>query len=664
MTNGARSTRIYPFSAIVGQDAMKSALILNAVNPHVGGVLISGEKGTAKSTAVRAFAQILPEIEVMDGCPYSCDPAVPSRMCPSCLAGPKTVRKRRVRLVELPLNATEDMVVGGLDFSASIRRGTRVFQPGLLARSHRGILYIDEVNLLPDHLADAILDAAASGENVIHREGISHRHQARFILVGTMNPEEGELRPQLTDRFGLSVEAKAERDIEARIEVMRRRDEFDRRPQEFLARFEQEDRRLAEKIARARELLPHVEFSPRLAKMVADLCVDMRAPGHRADVVTAHAAMALAAFEGRCAAMERDVRRAAVLATAHRSRLTADNEKSRKNRPILERPRSKASWLVNPELYPEAEPARAFNQSAGADDAPKGPTKKPFRRYDYPEAFFEVGPTYKVRKFDHAPDRLFRNGNGRRSPTRTRRRRGRYVRSVPQRLTGDVALDATLRAAAPYQAKRRGESDLTVIIHDEDIREKIRETRTGDFLLFVVDASGSMGAKGRMVASKGAIMSLLKDAYQKRDRVALVSFRQQEAVVNLAPTSSIYRAGLMLEDLPVGGKTPLAAGLAAGRGVLRNVLLKDPDCRPIAIIMTDGKANEGMGSGDPFWEALAAAKALAADRRVKYIVVDTEEEHSYLYGLSARLAEVLHADYFSLMDLRADVLLDIVRRER
>ena len=228
-------------------------------------------------------------------------------------------------------------------------------------------------------------------------------------------------------------------------------------------------------------------------------------------------------------------------------------------------------------------------------------------------------------------------------------------------MTGDVALDATIRAAAPYQLMRQTDNGLAVIIRSEDIREKVRETRIGNFLLFIVDASGSMGAKGRMVASKGAIMSLLKDAYQKRDRVAMVSFRKQEAVVNLPPTSSIYRAGVLLKELPVGGKTPLAAGLRKGQGVLRNVLLKDSECRPILIVITDGKANESIGDRDPFWESLSAARALAADKRIKSIVVDAEEQGGFQYRFSVRLADVLQAEYFQIKDLRAATLLEIVR---
>ncbi len=661
MTDSRQSPHLYPFSAIVGQDSMKLALILNAINPSVGGLLIRGEKGTAKSTAVRALARVLPEIEVAADCPYSCDPRDVAAMCNSCRGNGIVARTRRVRVAELPLNATEEMVVGGLDFSASIVEGIRVFQPGLMARTNRGILYIDEVNLLSDHLVDIILDVSASGENLVQREGISHRHPARFILVGTMNPEEGELRPQLLDRFGLCVEVHGDRDVNARVEVLRRRDSFDRAPYAFSRRFTREETLLAERISRAREMLPRVKSPEGLERLIVEICVHHRVAGHRADIVIAHAARALAAFEGRHEVAGEDVRRAAVLAIPHRARELAPRNDPWPETRVNNGPQPLVKAMAYPEDYPEQEPAHVSAVDSKMEEIRFGPSQRPAQRSDCPEAIFEIGPTFKVREIGHRSDRLFRQGSGKRSRTRTRHKKGRYVRSIARRQTDDVALDATIRAAAPHQLGRKTENGLVVTIRGEDIREKLRETRIGNFLLFIVDASGSMGAKGRMVASKGAIMSLLKDAYQKRDRVAMVSFRKQEAVVNLPPTSSIYRAGRLLQELPVGGKTPLAAGLRKGQGVLRNVLLKDPACRPILIIITDGKANESVGKGDPFWEALSAARGLASDKRIKSIVVDAEEQGGFQYRFSVRLAEVLGAEYFRIKDLRADILLEIVR---
>jgi magnesium chelatase subunit D len=314
-----------------------------------------------------------------------------------------------------------------------------------------------------------------------------------------------------------------------------------------------------------------------------------------------------------------------------------------------------------PEDYPEQEPVRSSKRDTGGEKTDPRPLQRFIQASERPEAIFDIGPTFQVRAISQRSDKLSRQGTGKRSRTRTKGKKGRYVRSTAHRLTNDVALDATLRAAAPHQLKRKADAHFAVKIRDEDIREKVRETRSRNFLLFIVDASGSMGAKGRMAASKGAVMSLLKDAYQKRDRVAMVSFRRQEAVVNLPPTSSIHRAGQLLKELPVGGKTPLAAGLRKGQEMLRSVLLKDPTCRPILIVITDGKANQSVGKGDPCWEALSAAKGIATDNRIKAVVVDAEEDGNFRYNFSARLAQVLRADYFRIRDLRADILLEIVR---
>lgn len=289
--------------------------------------------------------------------------------------------------------------------------------------------------------------------------------------------------------------------------------------------------------------------------------------------------------------------------------------------------------------------------------------KEDNRRNNSLEQIFDVGETFKVKKFASPKDRVFRRGSGRRSRTRISQKQGRYVKSVVNRNTSDVALDATLRAAAPYQLRRKNGNGLAVVLQQEDIRGKIREKRIGNFLLFIVDASGSMGARGRMVASKGAIMSLLLDAYQKRDRVAMVSFRKDEAVVNLPPTASIELAANLLKEMPVGGRTPLSAGLAGSYEVLRNYLLREPTARPIAIIITDGKSNMALGEKKPLDEAFAFAERLAMDERIRFIMVDTEAKGLVTFGLAQKLASAMNAQYFKIEDLKADTLLNIVKGE-
>ena len=317
------SRTLYPFTALVGQEPMKRALVLNAVNPAIGGVLIRGEKGTAKSTAVRALARLLPEIEVVADCPYGCPPDAPELQCADCreraaASRPLPVASRRMRVVELPINASEDRVVGTIDIEAAIREGSRRFEPGVLAQANRNILYVDEVNLLDDHLVDVLLDAAAMGVNVVEREGISVWHPARFILVGTMNPEEGELRPQLLDRFGLCVDVTGIRDVQQRVEIVERREQFEEDPEAFIDACHEAESGEGERIGAAISALETVRVDRQVLVAIASLSVELDVDGHRADLVTRKAAQALAAYEGRRSVSLTDVERVAPMVLAHR----------------------------------------------------------------------------------------------------------------------------------------------------------------------------------------------------------------------------------------------------------------------------------------------------------------------------------------------------------
>jgi magnesium chelatase subunit D len=664
---------VFPFSALIGQERLKHALVMNAVNPRIGGVLIRGEKGTAKSTAVRALGRLLPEIAVVQGCPYNCDPDDPRSLCQNCRNGAKEfqVQLRRIPVVTLPLNATEDRVAGGIDFNLAVKTGVRGFHPGLLAKAHRGILYVDEVNLLDDHIVDIILDAAASGRNRVEREGIAITHASRFILVGTMNPEEGELRPQLLDRFGLCVEVASEKDPELRTKLMLRREAFDLDPTGFQSHYEKDNADVARQILAGRNLLPQVGLPSHLRGLIAEICTENHAAGHRADLVMEQAARAAAALKGHSEASVDDIRDVAPLALAHRKRETAPPPPPPRHEPNPEKPPENPQEELQDEHGEMPQDQPHSEESVHTDD--QSPSESPENANGNDEdasqaggsgpadQFFDVGDTFRVKRFASPRDRVFRRGSGRRSRTRVAEKQGRYVRSTINRNTGDVAFDATLRAAAPYQLTRRKESGLALVLRPEDIREKLRERRIGNFLLFVVDASGSMGARGRMRASKGAIMSLLLDAYQKRDHVAMVSFRKHDAMLNLPPTASIDLAARLLKEMPVGGRTPLSSGLVKSYEVLRNYLVRDPTARPIVIFITDGKSNVALGERKPLEESLEIASRLAGDKRIRFIVVDTEGQGLVNFGLARNLAVSMNARYFKIEDLKADTLLNVVK---
>ncbi|CCG02195.1 putative cobaltochelatase [Blastococcus saxobsidens] len=680
---------IYPFSAVVGMDDMRLALLLNAVSPAVGGVLVRGEKGTAKSTTVRALAAVLPPVAVVPGCRFACDPAAPDPGCPDgphepTAGGPS----RPARLVELPVGASEDRVVGSLDLERALTEGVKAFEPGLLAAAHRGVLYVDEVNLLHDHLVDLLLDAAAMGTAYVEREGISVRHAARFLLVGTMNPEEGELRPQLLDRFGLTVEVAAPRDPAVRAEVVRRRFASDADPAGFAAEWSAEETGLADRIADARARLPRVVLSDAALQQVTAVCAAFDVDGLRADLVTARAAIAHAAWSGRDEVTEDDVRVAARLALPHRRRRNPFDAPGL-DEDVLDQALSDSRPEDGPEDDgPDDGPDGGGPEDGGPGDAGIGgntyesdvetqaqppvpeegsgePTTAPRGegggRADASPAADRaaVAPSDPFRARRLEVPGIGAGAAGRRS--RARSERGRVVGSTrPAGTVTKLHLAGTVLAAAPHQ-RARGRTGPGLQMRREDLRQATLEGREGNLVLFVVDASGSMGSRARMGTVKGAVLSLLLDAYQRRDKVGLVTFRGSGADLALPPTWSVEAAAARLTDLPTGGRTPLAAGLQRAREVLRVERVRDPQRRPLLVVVTDGRATGARG-GAPLAEAHAAARLLAAEG-VAGVVVDCESGPVRL-GLAATLGAFLGGPTLAMGELAADDLAATVRSVR
>ncbi|WP_222192618.1 putative cobaltochelatase [Modestobacter italicus] len=693
----------YPFGAVVGMDDMRLALLLNAVSPAVGGVLVRGEKGTAKSTTVRALAAVLPPVDVVTGCRFACDPAAPDPECPD---GPhpsdSPAVTRPAKLVELPVGASEDRLVGSLDLERALTEGVKSFEPGLLAGAHRGVLYVDEVNLLHDHLVDLLLDAAALGRAYVEREGVSVRHAARFLLVGTMNPEEGELRPQLLDRFGLTVEVAAPRDADLRAEVVRRRFGYDADPAAFAAAWADEESALARQIAEARARLPRVVLSDAALRQVTSVCAAFDVDGLRADLVTARAAIAHAAWCGREEVTEDDVRVAARLALPHRRRRNPFDAPGLDDETL-----DQALEDSRPDSPPDDDPTPPEGTDptdGGPDDSPDGHGGQHGRSDDPgdqssgqepgqesghvgqhgPEDGGEQGPTTAPRgeggghtdaapapdKAAVTPDAPFRvqrlevpgigaGAAGRRS--RARSERGRVVGSKrPEGSVTKLHLVDTVLAAAPHQ-RARGRSGTGLRVERADLRQATLEGREGNLVLFVVDASGSMGARSRMAAVKGAVLSLLMDAYQRRDKVGLITFRGGDAELTLPPTWSVEAAAARLTSLPTGGRTPLAAGLLRAHETLRLERVRDPQRRPLLVVVTDGRAT-GPRGGDHLADARRAAGLLAAAGTAS-IVVDCESGPVRL-GLAASLGTALGAQTMRLEELGAEALSGVVRSVR
>lgn len=608
-------TAPYPFSALVGQDRLRLALVLCAVRPDIGGVLIRGEKGTAKSTAVRGLAEVLAALDA------------------------------DARLVELPIGATEDRVVGSIDLQKVLRDGEHAFSPGLLARAHGGVLYVDEVNLLHDHLVDVLLDAAAMGRVHIERDGVSHSHEARFMLVGTMNPEEGELRPQLLDRFGLTVDVYASRDVDVRVEVIRRRMSYEADSAGFGARYAADDAELAGRIAKARAAVSSVLLPDNELRRIAALCAAFDVDGMRADLVVARTAVAHAAWRGAAEVGEEDIRVAAELALPHRRRRDPFDDPGLDPQQLDDAmAQADAESRSEPEPDPDP-PGGGVSADTSEDAAPQGNSAAPSsasRPSAPPSATFRTRALVVPGVGEGAP--------GRRS--RARNRTGTPVSVTDDARAGHgVHVFGTLLAAAD----RRPQAGRLQVAPG-DVRHAIREGREGNLVIFVVDASGSMAARDRMSAVSGATLSLLRDAYQRRDKVAVVTFRGAEAQLLLPPTSSVHIAGRRLARFDTGGKTPLARGLLAARDVVLREKTRDRVRRPLVVVLTDGRAT---GGPDPLGRTRTAAGLLVAEGAAA-VVVDCETSYIRL-GLAQQLAGQLGAPAVQLEQLRADNLARVVR---
>lgn len=704
---------MYPFSAVVGADDMTLALILSSISPQIGGVLVRGEKGTAKSTAVRGLAELLSQQDVVAECRFGCDPSGSDGACPD---GPHQadaqVRRRPARLVELPVGATEDRVVGSLDLERALGEGRTSFEPGLLAAAHRGILYVDEVNLLHDHLVDLLLDAAAMGRCTVERDGVSLSHPARIVLIGTMNPEEGELRPQLLDRFGLTAQVAAPRDPQLRAEVVRRRMAYDADPESFTTAYAQEQESLRDRIEAARVAVSGVRLGDRALATIAHVCAGLEVDGMRADLVTARAAIAHAAWCGRPEVVREDIRAAARLALPHRRRRNPfdapgldedlldrlldeadpehpdpDDGGDDPQQPQQHAEDDKPSESTSPQGRSEGpagengrpEPERAPNAATpdsprpetadqgpdapgprGGTDGPGQPEQGRSEQGRLEQGAAEPDPPYRARLM--AARGTGSGPAGRRSrahtgvgkvvgvdPAGPGGRRGRGP-------SGPVHLLATIRNAAPHQARRGRTVGAPLALRPGDLRRSRIQGRESNLVLLAVDASGSMAARRRMSAVKGAVLALLMDAYQRRDKVGLITFRGRDAELVLPPTSSVDTAARRLTELPHGGRTPLAEGLTEAACTVQRERLRDPQRRPLLVVVTDGRATSGPG---------AAADAYAvADRLrgagVESVVVDCESGRVRL-GLARTLATRMGAQYLQLEQVAATELVGIVQ---
>ena len=622
----------FPFSAVLGQENMKKALIWNFINPAIGGVLISGQKGTAKSTLIRSSQEISGK-----------------------------------RIVELPLNVTEDRLVGSIDFEYALRWGKKKLSPGILAEAHNQILYVDEVNLLSDNLVKALLEASGDGFCQVEREGISAKYPCDFILIGSMNPEESGLRPQLLDRFGLYVSTAGEESPLVRCEIVRRRLAFEENPERFRQQYAEETENLAKTIVEARKRLSEVIVSDAALNLAGQLAQNANCQGSRGEIAIIETARAICALNGSRSVNKDAILEAARFALPHRAQENppeTPQPQQPEDNPPEDSQEEESSQEQQPQESQQEQSESGEEENPGEQDAQEPPDAQQEQPgesdWECPEKVDSCADPFAVGRWleDDCRRMLVQKGSGRRSLVKTDSLQGRYVKSTTHsKNPSDMAFDATLRAAAPYQ-NIRDRNGLALAIRPEDIRLKVREKRTGNFIVFVVDASGSMGVGKRMSAVKGAILSLLSDAYQKRDRVALITFRKNQADLVLGMTRSVDLAAKKLETLATGGKTPLYAGIEAAHKLVKAAAQKEKDLLPVVVLVTDGRATSGK-TKKPFLDAVEAGKAMTADH-IRTVVIDVEQDFIKL-KLAEKLAKEMDAELIQISELHAGTILSAVR---
>lgn len=630
---------LFPFAAVCGMEKAKEAILLTLVNPFAGGLLLSGEKGTGKSTLVRSARELV-------DAPW----------------------------VEIPISITEDRLFGSIDAEEAIRSGHKKLLPGLIDEADKGIIYIDDVNLLRDDLLSAVLNIREAGGYRLERDGLSEQRDTAFTVLAVMNPESGTLSSSSLDRFGLFAQADPSYDDETRLEIIRRVLDFEKDGIAFRAKWQEETDALKKKIKDARAALSKVEVSAAMIQLAAVYTLKAHVAGHRADIYLIEAARAEAALEGRKYVLPKDLEKAAEFVLPHRMRKAEEQQ----GQPSEEMPQEQPEEDNKPQQEeeqqtpqdnefshpPEAQPpqintedtddsSHEQNQDNAQMSNPRGQSRE---RIDDADLHVNLPPMW----IEPSKDRKPKKGSGKRSLTMTDLMQGRYVRAeIPKAKTSDIAFDATLRAAAPYQ-KARPSNGCAVVIRKDDLRSKVREKRTGNIFLFVVDASGSMGARERMKTVKGVIFKILLDAYQKRDRVGMVAFRKNQAEVLLPVTRSVDFAQKKLATMPTGGKTPLAKGLLKAEDVLDMLYRQDANQDPVMILITDGRATSSLNKGtNPVTDALEEAKRIGR-RNIPVAVIDTESGFIKL-GLAKKLAKAMGASYFQVDKISEDQLLHIWR---
>lgn len=624
----------FPFSAVLGLNHAKTAILIVLVNPRAGGLLISGPRGIGKSTLMRSTQELI---------------------------------ERPWR--DIPVSVTEDRLFGTIDTEKAIYSGQKKLYPGIINEADQGVLYLDDANLLREDLLDSILNIAEVGAYQLERDGLSLRCDTSFTIIAAINPESGMLSGACLDQFGLFVNVDNIHDENTRVEILKRTISFEKDCASFCNLWKLENEKIKKAIHSAMSLLPKVVVSSAMIQLASVYALKAHVSGHRADIYLIEAARALAALAERRYVLPKDLEKAAEFVLPHRMRKNWEEELPQSDE--LEDPdknnteKDQESENNDPGDDGEDPSGNHIVEAAGngsdndesSSDMPEFPQGADDEKVDPADSHVILPPLW----IQNEKKRFSPKGSGKRNMTRSDERQGRYVKAgIPKGETHDIAIDATLRAAAPHQKGRRS-NGCAVVIRHEDIRRKEREKRTGNIFLFLVDASGSMGARERMKAVKGVVFKMLADAYQKRDRVGMIAFRRDRAEVLLPITRSIEFAQKKLAALPTGGKTPLAQGLIKAEDMLDRLYKQDPLQDPVLILITDGRATNSLNKNtDPVRDALSEAERIG-HRHMLAAVIDTESSFIKL-GLAKELAQKMGASYFHVDKISEDRLLCIGRQ--
>jgi magnesium chelatase subunit D len=681
---------IFPFTAIVGQDDVKKSLILNAINPSIGGVLIKGDKGTGKTTAVRALADLLPPIKVIKGCAFNCDPDDEDSLCDSCKTDGFEVEIKNMRVVELPLGSTEDRVVGSINIEKALKEGIKALEPGILADANRNILYVDEINLLDDNLIDVLLDAAAYGVNIVEREGVSVAHPSNFMLVGTMNPAEGELRPQLSDRIGLHITVHSIMNLEERVTIMERREEFEKDPSAFKEKFEKKQGLILESIVTAREMLKKVFVSKDIMGVIAYVCMEVGVDGHRADIAILKTSKTIAAYQNMDEVNIDHVEEAALLVLGERVQKSSRNknkinqmvqkamediskkkkekeekqnsdkqedrsgneqslegtqqagdqkEKTENNRPKQESGEKpeKLKHQENQTVQDQGEHAPESLDNKNPDTKEKG---KKLKSLEKEEDINSCEQGIDIKKLLKIKGKKKRKLYGRRVDSTTQK--GKYVKSrLSKDLKNDIAIDATIRAAAMS-------SNGFINVKSEDLRHKVRKHGAKASLALVVDLSGSMYSERKAERVKDILVNVIEDAGRQGDKISVVGFKGKEAAVIIPTTKRATSFREHIDNITIGGTTPLASGMKKGFEILKKEKFKQ-EYVPMMLILTDGMPNVAVDE-NPRKDALKIAGELK-ENEIHTIVVNFELAVKYGRDMNMELAMASGGRYYDLEDI-------------